>query len=67
MDNHRGGGRPHTLSSVGEKTKMTVARFLKSQMKVAPLVGRRDFKGALQILEGELNLPTNVLLGNRYK
>lgn len=33
---------------------MTVARFLKTQMKVAPLVGRRDFKGALQILEGEL-------------
>ncbi len=33
---------------------MTVARSLKTQMKVAPLVGRRDFEGALRILEGEI-------------
>jgi tetratricopeptide (TPR) repeat protein len=33
---------------------MNAARFLMIQMKVAPLVGLRDFKGALRILEGEL-------------
>ena len=32
----------------------TVARSLKIHMKIAPLVGRKDFEGALRILEGEL-------------
>jgi len=33
---------------------MNTARFLKTQMKVAPLIGRRDYDKALRILEGEL-------------
>lgn len=34
---------------------MGTASFLKIQMKVAPLIGRRDFDGAVKVLEGELD------------
>lgn len=33
---------------------MSTARFLKTQMKVAPLIGRGDYDGAVRVLEGEL-------------
>ena len=33
---------------------MNTARLLKTQIKVAPLIGRRDFDTAVQVLEGEL-------------
>lgn len=37
-----------------EEKEMNTARFLKTQMKIAPLIGRRDYDEALRILEGEL-------------
>lgn len=35
--------------------EMSTARFLKTQMKIAPLIGRRDYDGAVQVLKGELD------------
>jgi tetratricopeptide (TPR) repeat protein len=33
---------------------MNIAKSLKTQMRVAPLIGRKDYEGALRILEGEI-------------
>jgi len=33
---------------------MSTEKFLKTQMKLAPLIGRRDYGGAVQVLEGAL-------------
>jgi tetratricopeptide (TPR) repeat protein len=41
---------------------MRTVRFFKTQMKVAPLIGRRDFDAAVQVLEGELTGATEDIL-----
>lgn len=42
------------FTQVLKRREMNTARLLITQMKVAPLIGRRDYDGAVRVLEGEL-------------